>query len=253
MPLLMDLKCPVEFVSTEVTRDSAGHAQAYLTFFNLGTKTVEGLRAMVTLEDERGQSVDIRPLRYRGLNAPGRSLFTLCIAADRLPYFENARAMIHEVFMEGDEIYRLDEDALMDCTVDEEPPGDKRIALIGVAGRDAVCYASTRTGAWVCLCGRYNENSRSACVRCRRSRRQVFALTPERALEEYGEKRRQESERVEAGKIDAHRREVRLRKRRRAAYERRVRKDRQRIWIGRIVRGVLCAGIALGTGWILLR
>ena len=40
MPLLMDLKCPVEFVSTEITRDSAGHAQAYLTFFNLGTKIV---------------------------------------------------------------------------------------------------------------------------------------------------------------------------------------------------------------------
>ena len=49
MPLLMDLKCPVEFCKTEVTRDSAGHAQAYLTFLNLGDTCVEGVRAMVTL------------------------------------------------------------------------------------------------------------------------------------------------------------------------------------------------------------
>ena len=253
MPLLMDLKCPVEFVSTEITRDSAGHAQAYLTFFNLGTKTVEGLRAMVTLEDERGQTVDIRPLRHRGLNAPGRSLFTLCIAADRLPYFENARAMIHAVYLAEEETYRLDEEALMDCTVQEEPPGDAKNALIGVAGADAVCYASERTGAWVCLCGRYNENSRSSCVRCRRSRRQVFALTPERAIEEYANLRRAESERVEAGKIDAHRQAQKLRRQRRIAYERRVKKDKQRILFRRIVLGALGAAMLLGIGWLMMQ
>lgn len=253
MPLLMDLNCPVEFVSTEVTRDSSGHAQAYLTFRNLGRTTVEGICAMVTLENERGQSVDIRPLRYRGIKAPGRSLFTLCIAADRLPYFENARALIHEVYFSTGDAYHLDEDALQDCTVNEEPPGEKKAALIGVAGEDALCYASTQGDTWICLCGRYNENGSGVCMRCRRSRRQVFALTPERALEEYVQKKKQESYWMEADKIDAHRQEVLRLRRRRAAYKQRIRKEKRRALLRRILRGLIAAAAVAGVMYLKLR
>lgn len=238
MPLLMDLKCPVEFCKTEVTRDSAGHAQAYLTFFNLSDACVEGVHAMVTLEDERGQSVDIRPLRYRGIRAPGRSHFSLCIAADRLPYFENARVLIHEVWLEDAPAYRLDEDALQDCTAREEPPGEKRAALIGVAGADAVCYASAGMETWICLCGRYNENSRQVCIRCGRSRREVFALTPERALERYAQIKQRESDRMEEERFDARRQASRLRRRRRTAYLRRVQKEKRRTLLARIGLGI---------------
>lgn len=245
MPLLMDINCPVEFCKTEVTRDSAGHAQAYLTFFNLSDACVEGVRAMVTLEDERGQSVDIRPLCYRGIRAPGRSSFSLCMAADRLPYFENARVLIHEVWLENTPAYRLDEDALRDCTVREEPPGEKRAALIGVAGADAVCYASSGTETWICLCGRYNENGRRVCIRCGRSRREVFALTPERALACYAHRKQRESERMEAERFDARRMEEMMRCRRRTAYLRRVQKEKRRTLLARVGLGMGAAALAL--------
>lgn len=245
MPLLMDLKCPVEFDKTEVTRDSAGHAQAYIAFRNLSDVYVVGVRAMVTLEDERGQSVDIRPLDYRGIRAPGRSRFSLCLAADRLPYFEDARVLIHEVWLEGEPAYHLEADALMDCSVREEPPGEARTALIGVAGSDAVCYASAGKKTWICLCGRYNENDRPTCIRCGRSRREVFALTPELAMARYAQRRKRENEALEAERIAARQRESRLRRRRLTAYLRRVENERRRTWRIRIGWGAVAIAFVL--------
>lgn len=249
MPLLMDLKCPVEFCKTEVTRDSAGHAQAYLTFLNLGDTCVEGVRAMVTLEDERGQSVDIRPLYYRGIRAPGRSHFSLCIAAERLPYFENARVLIHQVWLEDGTAYALDEDALMDCTVREEPPGDARQALIGVAGEDAVCYASQGATTWICLCGRYNENSRHVCIRCGRSRREVLAFTPAYAQERYAQQRQRESEDLEARRMDARKQAEAQRRKRRADYAQRIQKEKRRTLLVRVGMGIIAAAALLLAAW----
>lgn len=242
MPLLMELACPVEFCRTEVTRDSAGHAQAYLTFMNLSDRCVEGISAMVTLEDACGKSLGIRPLRYRGISAPGRCRFTLCMAGDALPFFANARVLIEQVRFEDGTLFRMDEDALMDCTVEEEPPGERRSALISVVGEDARCFASARTGAWVCVCGRFNENSANACVRCGRSRREVFAFTPERVLERYALWQRRHSDALESERIDARARAQKVRTQRQADYRKRVARERRRAW-GRV--GLACALLAV--------
>jgi hypothetical protein len=242
MPLLMDLQCPVEFCGAEITRDSAGRSQAYLTFFNLSEKGVEGLRAMVTLEDEAGRRLGIRPIIRRDLRAAGRSRFTLGVPL-REAEATSARALVHDVWLEGGETFHLDEEALLDCTVCEEPPGEARAALIGVAGEDAVCYARSLAGMWVCICGRYNENARQSCIRCRRSRREVFALTPQRTVEAYQAIRRRESRRLETGRASARQRQERLRERRRKAYLARVAGERRRRWALRLLMGVLLAAV----------
>ena len=90
-------------------------------------------------------------------------------------------------------------------------------------------------------------------MRCRRSRRQVFALTPERALEEYVQKKKQESYWMEADKIDAHRQEVLRLRRRRAAYKHRIRKEKRRALLRRILRGLIAAAAVAGVMYLKLR
>ncbi len=173
--MLMDLTCPAEFRSVEVLRDSGGRGQAYLTFTNLRDREIDELHAMVTLLDGDGVSLGIRPLRYRNLGAQGRAQFTLCLAMDDLPMFEDARVTIQRVHFADGGDWSWDEDALMDCTPKELVPGPERVALVAVAGSDAICWPEQRRDAWVCVCGRFNENLQYSCQRCGRNRERTFA------------------------------------------------------------------------------
>lgn len=192
--MLMDLTCPAEFVTAEVLRDSGGRAQAYLTFRNLSEDTLTELQAMVTMLDEDGVSLGMRPLRYRRLQAKPHAMFTLCMVMDELPFFSDARVLLQRVgFAEG-EHWVWDEDALMDCTPKLLAPGPQRSALMAVAGPDAVCWPERRKDTWVCVCGRFNLRAWHICRRCRRDRDEMFAQYELNAVMAQYQRQRDEQE-----------------------------------------------------------
>ena len=173
--MLMDLTCPAEFRTVEVLRDSSGRAQAYLTFLNLSDQLLTELGAMVTMLDAQGVSLGIRPLRYKRLSARPHASFTLCMVMDDLPFFQDARVTIQRVGFAEAPAWHWQEEALMDCTPKTLAPGPQRVALVAVAGPDAVCWPERRRDTWVCVCGRFNEQAWPHCRRCGRDREETFA------------------------------------------------------------------------------
>ncbi len=244
--MLMDLTCPAEFRTVEVLRDSGGRGQAYLTFTNLRDREIDELHAMVTMLDGEGISMGIRPLRYRNLGAQGRAQFTLCLAMDDLPMFEDARVTIQRIhFSDGGE-WSWDEDALMDCTPKELAPGPQRVALVAVAGNDAICWPEKRRDAWVCVCGRFNENLLYTCQRCGRNRESTFAqYQPQAVMDAYRaqqqrtqvQERRQREEATEQAKQKQTRRQQDY-----AQRAEQLRRRRRRLWV------VLVAALLVGFG-----
>lgn len=192
MPL-MDLTTPVELYAVEVLRDSTGRAQAYFTFMNCAAEPLRTLYATLTLLDDGGKSIGAFPLRCEGLDAAGHSRFTVCRAVDDAPAFSGARALVREAVFADGSCWRIDEGAVLDCTPPAVAPGPDRVALVAVAGPDAVCFPQLRGNVWVCVCGRFNRLEWTACRRCQRGRDDTLArYTPERTHEAYEKKLEQE-------------------------------------------------------------
>ena len=192
MPL-MDLTTPVELYAVEVLRDSTGRAQAYFTFMNCAAASLRTLYATLTLLDDGGKSIGAFPLRCEGLDAPGHSRFTVCRAVDDAPAFSGARALVREAVFADGSCWRIDEGAVLDCTPPALAPGPDRVALVAVAGPDAVCFPQRRGNVWVCVCGRFNRLEWTACRRCQRGRDETLArYTPVRTHEAYEKKLEQE-------------------------------------------------------------
>lgn len=243
----MALSCPVEFCTSEILRDSSGHMQVYLTFFNLGIAQVDGLSAQIALQDKQGESVMTQPLRCAGIDAKGREAFTLSMAGEGLPSFLTVQVTIEEVFFASGEAWVLREEELRDGHVEVLPPGEARNALIGMAGEDARCFAVQQDGVWVCVCGRLNEDARATCFRCRREKQDVFAWTPRRVRRHYRQKMEAEDEAREAERKDAQQQARFIRMRRRKEFARRFARQRNRKLVACIVAWAAVAVIFLGV------
>ena len=192
MPL-MDLTTPVELYAVEVLHDSTGRAQAYFTFLNCAAETLCTLYATITLLGDDGAGVGTFPLRCDGLQAAGHSRFTVCRAVDDMPPFSGARALVREASFADGSCWHIDESSVLDCTPPALTPGPDRVALVAVAGPDAVCFPHRRGNVWVCVCGRFNRMEWTACRRCQRGRDDTLArFTPERTHEAYEQKLEQE-------------------------------------------------------------
>lgn len=244
--MLMDLTCPAEFSGVEVLRDSGGRAQAYLTFLNLSDETLTELYAMVTMLDGEGVSMGIRPLRYRRLTAVPHAQFTLCMVMDDLPFFQDARVTIQRLRFESSEGWEWDEDKLMDCTPRVLAPGPQRVALVAIAGPDAICWPERRREVWVCVCGRFNMRTWKACKRCRRDREDTFARYELNAvMAQYQQRRNQEIIAERAAHQQAIEMQQVTRTRRHEEFERRLalEKNRRRaLWMALVALMLLLWG-----------
>ena len=188
MPL-MDLTTPVELYAVEVLRDSNGRAQAYFTFLNCAAQPIASLYATLTLLDDAGAGLGSLPLRCEGLSAPGHSRFTVCRAMDDAPPFAGARALVREAVFADGTVWRIDENAVLDCAPPARLSDPDRVALVAVAGPDAVCFPQCRGNVWVCVCGRFNRMEWTACRRCQRERDDTLRrFTPERTHAAYEQK-----------------------------------------------------------------
>lgn len=170
--VLLDLSCPVDMLRVEVLRDSGGRAQAYLTCKNLSNHTVIGMRGEIF----HPQSAQAWPFTVQGFAAEAGEQFSPCAWLEDMPAFKGAvAAQIHAVSFADAADWEEDAAELIHCPEENLPPGQERVELVAVEGRDAICWPHRFQHAWRCVCGRYNLPIDAACVRCARDREEVFA------------------------------------------------------------------------------
>ena len=106
-----------------------------------------------------------------------------------------------------------------------------------MAGSNAVGYPENQDGVWVCVCGRPNPPYLHTCVRCQRSREQVFARYNKEAIEKIAAQRDQQlALKAKAAREDA----SRLQLEREQEYDKKKKKQRRAIKI----TAIAAAGVA---------
>lgn len=184
--MLMDISCPAELLRFEQTQFGDGSRQAYLTFLNEAEANITGVSGCLTLLDGDGRALERRRVFFDALDANIREKFTCHLALDEYPEFDTAQMTVEAVVFAQGEPWMLNPERLVDCTPPELADGPERVALVAIAGRDAVCYPARRRGHWVCVCGRFNRRRWHACRRCGRQRDEVLqSYTPELVVETY--------------------------------------------------------------------
>ncbi len=181
----MDLSAPLELLDLELASFSDGRRQAYLTFQCESDIPITGFSGQLVMYGEDGRMTRPRQLRFKGLNAQPGEPFTCPLKADDFPEFVSYAFSPEWVsFPEGDP-WQYDADRQVDVEID--PVTEKeRIALIAIAGQDAICYAQKKDALWVCVCGRHNRFRWSRCRRCGRERDHTLAsFAPGTALDTY--------------------------------------------------------------------
>lgn len=235
----MDIASPAELLHFEQADFGDGRRQAYLTFQNESPHTITALSGRLALLDAWGQPVESRRVAFGQIGARPGASFTCHLALDGMDPFVSASMLVEDVLFEGEDPWALHPTRLKDYRPPALEDGPDRIALVSIAGPDAVCFPQRFHTTWVCACGRFNRWRWGSCRRCGRQRDRTLELTP-------GYVRRLHSQRVQAADqmppqiiMDG------AAKRRKNAAARAPRRERPAIAWGKILAAILTVAIAV--------
>ncbi|HML45311.1 MAG TPA: hypothetical protein PKE04_01015, partial [Clostridia bacterium] len=160
----IDLSCPVETERWERVGDSK-RGQIYVHLFNLSEQEIRRVALRLTLRDAAGNEVK-RVMVAQDCEAEARKRFVVHTTADGLPAFDRIDVLPESVALADGTDWAVDEQALMDDAFESLTAGPARVALVALAGKDAVCFPETLGKAWRCVCGRLNPLEADTCARC---------------------------------------------------------------------------------------
>jgi hypothetical protein len=101
--------------------------------------------------------------------------------------------IIEKVLFEDKSVWTKGENKLYkNVDIELISDSDELNSLRSDIGNDAVCYAKELGEAWLCICGRQNLNTQSACQRCKREKEKVFSrkISRESILEKIADNNR---------------------------------------------------------------
>lgn len=197
--MLMDIASPAELLRVETATFAGGRRQAYLTFINESERVIESISGLFTLLDDDGHEIEKRRLSFDELSLSPLETSTCHLALDGYPPFDDMRMVLEGVIFQDNTIWEMNPSRLLDCTPPALPEGPERVALISLAGADAVCFPERRELYWVCVCGRFNRLRWLNCRRCSRGRDETLAAyRPGQVLEVHTERRAEVRERDNA-------------------------------------------------------
>ena len=184
--MMTDITCPVELLSLEQAAFDQGRRQGYLKLRNEGAAPICLVEGTLALLDAQGAAAGRRPVRLEPSDAPPGQPFECRLALDEYPPFESALLLAERVAFADGSVWTPDPARMMDATPPALEQGPERVALVAVAGHDAVCYPERRDSLWICACGRFNRWRWHACRRCGRDRDETLSrLTPARVQAAY--------------------------------------------------------------------
>lgn len=182
----IDLSCPIEVQNWEIMHDDRAHARAYLHLYNCADDPLSLLDGTVRWIEGAGGNYTETTFSLSALNVNGRSAFTVPVSTSYIP--QNVRLLVYftrAVFSGGTEWTGSSETLGLYPDV-PVLPGAMANALAAQAGPDAVCCAWEReNGLWQCVCGRWNEESASSCMRCRRDKAETLRRFHPEAVEQF--------------------------------------------------------------------
>lgn len=179
----MDIACPVELLSFEQAEFGETRRQAYLTFLNESPHVITAISGRLALLNPDGRVVEERRISFGQFAAPAGRKFICHLALDGYPAFASATMIIEDVLFESEEPWALHPMRLMEFDPPVLKEGPERVALVSVAGEDAVCYPQKDGSTWLCVCGRYNRWRWANCRRCRRERDATLAAFHPQAVQ----------------------------------------------------------------------
>ena len=236
----MDLTCPVELWRGSLPRED--YPACELILFNLSDKLVISCEVTLLLLDAEGKETGRTIYRAHDLEGRTRSPFTMAVPLEEDAKPAAFEVIIEKVWFDDNDVWRRGKGPLTEYTSNALPNGRSLEHLRFVAGSNAVGFPEEQEGVWVCVCGRPNPNYMHTCVRCQRSREQVFAQYNKEAIEKVAAQRDQQlSLKAKAAREDA----SRLQLEREQQHERQQKKRRKTTRI--VVVCVVAAAAAYGV------
>lgn len=177
----MDIAVPTELVHVE--HAAYGDARvAYLTFQNESANIITAVSGRLVLRDEDNETLESRRVAFGDLQAMPGERYTCHLALDGFPPFVSATMLVEDVVFVEEEPWALHPSRVRDYVPAILPDGPERIALVAIAGEDAICFPEQDGSLWVCVCGRFNRWRWGSCRRCHRDRDHTLEAYTEPAV-----------------------------------------------------------------------
>ena len=214
----IDLSCPVELWHFKLP--TAEYPVVRLNLFNLSEKAVTSIQAAFLCFDGEGQYAR-QVERIQGIQGEARSAFEVLCAIEDGERAASMDLIIEKVWFIDGTVWRRGTGEMSEYQLRLLEPSRQLDMLRRLAGGDAVAYPSDQGAVWVCLCGRPNAASASACLRCGRDKHEQFSKYGKAVIETIIYRLDSEMEdkahraREEAGRMQEEREKKELKRRRR--------------------------------------
>ena len=209
--------------------------------YNLSDKLVISCEVTLLLQGQDGEELERLIYRAHALEGRPRSVFPMVVPVEESLHPTGLEVIIEKVWYDDNDVWRRGKGSLCEYTSNALPNGRNLELLRFVAGSNAVGYPENQDGVWVCVCGRPNPPYLHTCVRCQRSREQVFARYNKEAIEKIAAQRDQQlALKAKAAREDA----SRLQLEREQEYDKKKKKQRRAMKI----TAIAAAGVAVAYG-----
>lgn len=177
----IDLTCPVEIFRTEMP--TAEIPAVSLTMYNLSDRVITSVEASVRLLNGAGAELEKMAFRGRALNGRPHSTFRMNVPMAKSPGVKSAEVRVNTVWFNDNDTWRRSDERSVEYDPNDLPVSTALTNLKFAAGDMAVGYPSQQDGLWICVCGRPNPDTETACARCRMQKAEVFARFSREAVE----------------------------------------------------------------------
>ena len=173
--MYLDLSCPLEMQSFELSHDDTGKVRAYLELNNLSSRRIESIDGEVHWIDGKTGKRISAPFIADQLRTESQSPFRIQLSSGDNPGTNEIEMTFDRLgFTDGGPEWLGLEIDRVRIQAPEIPPGMELNRLLGAVGRDAHNFPVCADGYWICVCGRPNATGDACCMRCRRDRDTVL-------------------------------------------------------------------------------
>lgn len=173
--MYLDLSCPLELLSFELSRDDHGKIRAYLHLNNLSSRRIARIEGQVHWLDSKTGGRQVAPFVADQLRTQSQRPFKIQLSYAGSPGIDGLEMVFDRLgFTDGGPDWLGDENRLCRIEPPPLPEGAELNLLLRAAGRDAQHFPVKIGEYWLCVCGRPNGTRSARCARCHRPKAKVL-------------------------------------------------------------------------------
>ena len=179
--MLIDLTCPAEIF--QVSLPTEEHPAAECSLFSLSDRIIVSADVTLKLQNDRGVDLERTTVTVQALNARPHCAFRMSVPCSFHPGTERAVLSFEKIRFSDHTAWTREEGTETEYTPNDLPVSKALTDVKFVAGETAKGFPDQQDGLWVCVCGRPNPDTSSACARCRQTKETVFSRFNRDAVE----------------------------------------------------------------------